>query len=417
MMSSKQNNSLTLTAYAGFLVWPFFALLHALLNYRLRFAKNILWLFCAFFGYTFIISNPDMDANRYKTHLERAYAQYDIPYWDALKEPFVGKGIYSGTDIYSHFITITVGRWTDDFRIFFAIIGLVFGYFFSRNIFYILEKMPDKKIRFLSLLFLITLALLIPFWNINGYRFYTAAQVFIFGALPLIVEKKYKFLLILLLTPLIHFSFALPLLVVLIHLFTKKWIWLYLIMLAVSLFYVDLNPKTIQENYELAPIFLQNKVKGYSSKDYVKFVQKNQTGMNWYVRGHNYALQFCLYSMIIFLYIKRNRFLTNDKLRSLFSFGILLMAMANLVSSIPSMDRFYLLAGIILCASFVLIVQSAEYHRFFRNLSWLYIIPVLIFVIVEIRIGFDFIGLNALLLNPMIAPFFPDSPALIEFFK
>jgi hypothetical protein len=42
---------------------------------------------------------------------------------------------------------------------------------------------------------------------------------------------------------------------------------------------------------------------------------------------------------------------------------------------------------------------------------------VLFFVTVEVRIAFDFIGLNTLFLNPLTAPYFPDSPALIEFFK
>jgi len=79
----KQN----IIAYATAVVWPFFALVFAMINYRSVFSKNVLWFFCAFFGYTFIISNPEMDANRYKTFLERSYAKNDMPYFDALKDP------------------------------------------------------------------------------------------------------------------------------------------------------------------------------------------------------------------------------------------------------------------------------------------------------------------------------------------
>lgn len=404
-------------AYAMAVVWPFFALIFALINYRSGFSKNVLWFFCAFFGYTFIISNPDMDANRYKTFLERSYAKNDIPYFDALRDPFTNKGIYSGTDVYSHFITTTVGRFTNDFRIFFGIIGLIFGYFYSRNLFFVLKHLQNKKLLFISVLFVLTLALIIPFWNINGYRFYTAAHVFLFGFLHIVFNKNYKYLLFILLSPLVHFSFALPAALFLIYLLIGNRKWIYMLMLGSSLFFIDLNPKTINENYELAPLFVQNKVKGYSSKEYVKFVQKNTTGMNWYVKGHLYALLFCLYSLIFYIFLRRRKYLNDRISNSIFSFGLLTLAMANSVSSLPSMDRFYLLGAIILCISFIYIFQAHDKDRFFKRLGYIYILPVFIFLIVEIRIGFDFIGLNSILLNPVIAPFFPDSPALIEFFK
>lgn len=407
----------TLTAYFTALIWPFFALIFAVINYRSSFSKNILWIFCAFFGYTFIISNPDMDANRYKLHLERSYAKNHLPYNEVLADPFTNKGIYSGTDVYSHFITTTVGRFTNDFRIFFGVIGLIFGYFYSRNLFYVLKHLENKNLLFLTVLFVFTLALIIPFWNINGYRFYTASHVFLFGVLRILFERKYGYLIIILMSPLIHFSFALPTALFLIYLLIGNKTWMYIMMLGASLFFVDLNPKTINENYELAPVFVQNKVKGYSSKDYVKFVQKNTTGMNWYVKGHLYALLFCLYSFIFYIFLKRKQFLRDHISASVFSFGLLTLAMANSVSSLPSMDRFYLLGAIILCISFIYIFQANTKHRLFKRLGYFYTIPVLIFLVVEIRIGFDFIGLNSILLNPMIAPFFPDSPALIEFFK
>jgi hypothetical protein len=185
----------------------------------------------------------------------------------------------------------------------------------------------------------------------------------------------------------------------------------------VSLFFVDLDPRTINENSELAPIFMQNKVKGYSSNDYVKFVKQNQVGMNWYVRGHNYALHFCIYLMIIIVFLKRKKYLFNKESMSIFCFGLLMFCMANLTSSIPSMDRFYLVASIILISSFIYIIQFFKNEIFLKNLSIIFFVPIMIFVIVEVRIGFDFIGLNSVLLNPFLAPFFPDSPALIEYIK
>ena len=61
-----KNNEKKLYAYFLFLIWPFLSILIALYEYRQKWSKNVIWLFVAFFGYTFVISNDTMDANRYR---------------------------------------------------------------------------------------------------------------------------------------------------------------------------------------------------------------------------------------------------------------------------------------------------------------------------------------------------------------
>jgi hypothetical protein len=281
----------------------------------------------------------------------------------------------------------------------------------------VLAHIKEKRLVLLSALLLMTLFLLIPFWNINGYRFYTAAMVFLYGVLKIMLEKKYGYFWAALLSPLVHFSFAVPVLTLLIYIIVGNRVWIYMLALAGSLFMVDLNPKTINENADLAPVFMQNKVKGYSSGDYIKYLQRIQTDMNWYVRGRMYAIQFCIYSMLMAALIFRRKYLPDIRTQRLLAFGALLLAVANVVSSVPSMGRFFNIAAFVLVAAYMLMVQQRPEARIYRYLGYVYFVPVLIFAIVEIRIGFDFIGLNTLFLNPLIAPFFPDSPALIEFFK
>lgn len=139
--------------------------------------------------------------------------------------------------------------------------------------------------------------------------------------------------------------------------------------------------------------------------------------MNWYVRGRTYAIQFCIYSMLALSILYRKRYLGESVSKNLICLGILMLAMANALSGVPSMGRFFSIAAFILIAGFIFLIQSQSHNKIFKFLGYAYLTPILIFIIVEIRIGFDFIGLNTLFLNPLIAPFFPDSPALIEFFK
>ncbi|MBK8502220.1 MAG: hypothetical protein IPL46_08435 [Saprospiraceae bacterium] len=83
------------SAYLLFLIWPFFSVIYAVVNYRSPWAKNIIWLFSGFFGFTFVISNEGMDANSYRSYLEYLY-ESDITF----SEYFVGvyQGIYSRGD-------------------------------------------------------------------------------------------------------------------------------------------------------------------------------------------------------------------------------------------------------------------------------------------------------------------------------
>jgi EpsG family len=406
-----------LYAYITFLVWPLFAVLYAIVNVKASYTKNIIWLFCAFFGYTFIVSNPEMDANRYQEHLYRLAELRHIPFFQALIEPYANKGIYSGTDIYGHLITLIVSRFTNDFRILFALVGFIYGYFYSRNVFYVLEFVKNKKLKILAVSSLLLLAFILPFWNINGYRFYTAAHIFLFGALRILVERKYKYLLICFITPLVHFSFLFPLGVLLIYLLLGNRYFIYIPLLLVSLLFTDIDPATINENAALAPVFMQNKVSGYTRGEYVDFAKGIYTGMNWYVLGHIYALNVCLYLSIFYLFLKRKAYLKDDIAKSLFSFGVLFLALANFVITIPSMGRFQAVALPIIAVVFIYCIQQGVRDKWIKRFNYIFIPVTIFFLIVEIRIGFDFIGFNSLLLNPMTAPFFPDSSALIDYIK
>ena len=49
-----------------FLIWPFAALIVAFKNHKQAWSKNLFWLFCIFFGYTFVIAQSGgADSDRY----------------------------------------------------------------------------------------------------------------------------------------------------------------------------------------------------------------------------------------------------------------------------------------------------------------------------------------------------------------
>lgn len=405
-------------AYLAAFVWPFFGLFFAMFNFKASYAKNLLWIFCAFFGYTFIIASEGIDANRYRTYLERMYDRNNEPYLDLLVEPYLtANRKNTSVDVFSHTITTSVSRFTNDFRIFYGIVGFIFGYFYSRILFFVVKHLKYGKLIALAGFFLVVIALINPFWNINGYRFYTASHIFVLSVLQILYAKKRSYLWVLLLSPLVHFSFMLPVALVIVYYFIPKNIWMLVALLVTSLFFVNLTPQVVYENRDLAPKFMEKKVKSYTGEVYVESVQDSKLGLNWYVQGSQTALLFCLYIFIGIAIVKHQQLLKDPRTKSLFIFGLLLLAVANMFSSIPSMGRFYGVAALILFISFVFIIQAQPHLKLFKQLTYILIVPVMLFIVVSVRMGFDYIGLNSLFLNPFIAPFFEDSPVLIDFIK
>ena len=203
-------------AFLVFLIWPFLSVVFAIRNYRTSWAKNIVWLFVAYFGYTIVI-NDSIDASRYRDKFlfsastgdeKKNIAVYEVGEKDSIDflEPIISKAISS---------------FTTNYKILFAVFGLIFGFFYSRNI-WILLKYLESPIMFTGIILLITFLLINPFWNLNGFRFYTASQVFIYGILLYFVEEKKSGIWFILSTFTIHFSFMIAIVIFLILLAIRK---------------------------------------------------------------------------------------------------------------------------------------------------------------------------------------------------
>ena len=200
-----------------FLLLPFLAVIMAIRSFRTSWAKNIIWAFVVFYGFTFSITAPvskdgaSPDINRNTDQVINLY-ESNISFIDIAK-------LYrdnTDIDILQLTISIAVSFITDSPRVLTAVFGLVFGFFYSRNIWFVIERMQGK-LKLTAILLLVAYALIDPIWNINGFRFFTAAQVYIYGLLPFIFDGKKKGILISALSILVHFAFLLPVGVLLLY--------------------------------------------------------------------------------------------------------------------------------------------------------------------------------------------------------
>lgn len=404
-------------AYFIFLIWPFLSLGLAIKNYRESWAKNIVWLFAVFFGYSIVISNSAIDANRYRDKLVETAndgnEKTDMKMYDGEdKDSF---------DFAQPAIVLLISTFTDNYKILFAVYGLIFGYFYSRNIWMILGwKQDGIALTFVGLLLLLTFILINPIWNINGFRYYTAAQVYIFGALIYFIQGKKQGIWYILSSFLIHFSFVIAITIFLIYFFLGDKVIIYFYFFISSLFIEGLQLESVRDNIIYLPDAVQDRTAGYVNEEYAEGIRQSYESANWYLQGHRDALHYAISAMLIILFwLARNTIKNNKLLFSYFSFILLFYGFANIMSSIPSAGRFLNPASS-MAISLIFIVYVTYYNNknnLINSVLKTTIPLLLIFMVVAIRIGFDTIGISTILGNPIFATFMQDDRALIELIK
>ena len=381
-----------------FLLWPFLGLLFAMLNWKSDWAKNIAWLFCGFYGFTFVISNDGMDANRYRDSLIELHNS-NLTIWEYLYG--VWNADYSRGDYVEPMIRYVVSCLTDDYRVLFLCFGLFMGFFMTRNIWFLLSRVP-KSIDFLGIPFLVIFLLIVPFWSINGFRFWSACHVFFYGVISILFHKQYlKGLFILGLAISTHISFVLPCVIFAGFFLIPESSIIYFVAFIVSIFLINLDSTKV---YAFVMSLLGDKhlavFQDYFSEEYFEKRERGVSNVRWYVRYQFYSIY--LYTLVVSGYLLLEKRVFSDReTKQLFLFGLLLFCTVNTINVIPSIGRFYLLSYLFIFGTLFLLATSFRFKHFGNGLLSSFIFFSLIPIMMQIRIGMDFIGPNTFVLNPM----------------
>lgn len=385
-----------------FLLNPFSVFLYAIYNLTTKWAANAIWAFVAFFGFSFALGEETQgsDINRYISLLEYYHLHVDS-FYEAV-DYFRSSG---DIDFMKYLISYVISRFTDSQAILTLVYGLIFGYFYSRNVVYFASFLKGKFNAFFWLFTLIFI-LIVPFWAINGFRFWTATQVFLYGLINFLIERNRKGLIYCFLSLVFHFAYLFPLLILLIqYLFPKK-IVLALVFFITSFLVGELNVNWLGIQIErYAPTVFIERTDSYLVADIIERRGKAIQKLNWYVILHekllHYSISFLLVGFTLF-FIKRKELFTYQ---NLLHFVLLFYGATNIVASFASGGRFKLLA-----IQAALLAMAGGLHIFSRQntgkgLLWLSISGTLLFIIVSLREGLYFMSLTTVLGNPIIAFF------------
>ena len=408
------------------ILWPFAGLITSLKHWRQPWAMNMFWVVCMYLG-AIQIYHPEgtvlgdgADSGRYVLQLMDMYNNVHS-FSDVSKYFYDGSTI----DVFSSALTFIVSRFTDNGHVLFFFVALIFGFFYSRNVWYILGKLPDRLPKWTWVL-IMYFFLVCPIWLINGVRMWTATHIFAYGALPFLLDGDKKKLPWCFASILVHHSFIFPIALLSIYLLisnriiSKQWIITALFvfyLLTLTIKSVNLESfNSLLHNY--LPGFYEDRIDGYVNESSLEARQMAKQQLSWHVGFFGNILYWITQLLVVFSYFtilrnyKRYRWIV-----PLFAFSLLIYGFSNILASVSSGGRYITIARMFMVPVFLLVVSYLPLGKYFKSLlPYLMSLLALSFVF-EIRKGLEFYGITLILGNFLTVPFLESNIPLISFIK
>ena len=394
-----------------FLFWPLGALGASVMRYPRGFFKTTITLFCCFYGFTMVFPTDGSDADRYIEDFHTVRQQSFSDVYASVTHVFSQKAELA--EPVSTLLCAFVGCFTSDPRWIFAVFGLIFGFFYAHNLDFLVRG-TRPKIHILSWLFLIGFAMLIPIFFIYGYRMWTAAHIFFFGAVRVVMQRRYHYLAVAAASMLVHFSFVAPTFVLIAYCLAGRRDLIYLLGATGALFFGQLEGSQLTPYaHYLGPV-VEQRIEGYGSETYKLERQEAAAGTRWFVKRGAF-LTYALYAALVCVFVLHRRKLAPELAR-LFSFSLLFLVFVGLVSGIPSMGRFTSVWGLFVVAFLFFLFQQGKLNHLVV-LHWAMLPPLALYAVVELRIGMDFTSVDLVSSNFLLVWLSPSKMSILQLLR
>lgn len=320
------------------------------------------WLASTFLGLSFIFypkGKPNGDGMSYAQALENLH---DDPIsWGSFFDSFYDPG-GGFLDLYQPIITYTISIFTGNPQILFFAFSLVLGFFFTRNIWFVIEKLQTKNNHY-EILLLTALFLIIPIWSINGVRMWTAAHVFLYGLLPYLFDNDKSKIKWVYISFIFHFSFFIPISLLLVYMYMPKRItWPFLLFYVFSLFISEIDLELARNiGYQLPAIF-HKKVTSYTSDAYAEKISLISS-QNTIALLSNAIYKWGIAIILLFIFVKERTLLHGFQLYNTAVFLLISLGFANVINNIPSGNRFVTLFNFIALAFVLLYYEKIRQYK------------------------------------------------------
>lgn len=354
-----------------FLLNPFLSAITSLKDIRDGVSHRFLYLWFLVFGAGFCALFDAADSYRYVQDfmMERNYTwqQYVGQLQDYISFESNIK------DIYTLSMNYFVGRFTDNYHWTLFFYAIVFGFFYIKSLRTLLRYEDVRKtVVFYFLLFLFCYSN--PIFNINGVRFWTASWIAVYASLKLVMDKQYRYWLLLIITPLIHGTFPIWVVTFIVAMMTHRFFRVWKVLFVLSSFVTAVSFLSVLDSASgYLPQFMQNQIWSYTqSQEAVKKISGEVAeALPLYAQIFN-ALPGYFILLLSYLVVFNEKRFTVDKLSTrLFQYFVVLSTITNFLSSIPSVYRFRQLV-----IPFLVILWAMNHVRLRQFDKYFYYIPI-----------------------------------------
>jgi hypothetical protein len=370
------------------------AFITALINYSQKESKKVVYLFLIYYGLTFVVGSAGNDAERYALAL-KIYAK--LPFSDFFN---IVSGLYSSdtsVDVIGPLISFFVSRFTSDHRLLFAAYAALFGYFYLKSINLLHERYLENS-GWNVLIHLVFFTMILPIMAINGFRMWTAAWIFFYGAYHVVLYRDSRYLLIALGASLVHFSFLSANAILIIYFFARNCNIIYLPLAIVSFILPKIVVPFFQTIFGTLGGALRSRAEMYSSESAIIGRQEAYGQLVWFMQiGEDLVLYYLLFAIII-IQFKQRHLVKDQAEKNLFSFLLLFLAFVNFGKEIPSFGGRFQVIFFMLATLYIFLYFLKLDGTKINLLTIVGLFPMVLYATIAFRQGSD--SMNAWIITP-----------------
>lgn len=411
----------------GLILSPLLVFVINIRSFEPKYSKILFIIFGTIFGY-FIVVPEGFDGYRHALNVQDHYLNLDfISFIRELGDLMLFKSVEGVNDEqFLHIISYIAGRLGGEIKIFFALVGFVYSFFYFNSISLIYRKLPKNKPLFLILLFIFFVSLK-SLEGMNTAGTWVAFWVFFYGIIKYFETKEKQFLLLILMTPLIHHSFFIYSAAFWIYFFIGNRPILYfgILIIAIIINFFSLSLEWLNNALLLSDLS-RNKFEVYSLTNEIVNeswnLKKSGTLKNYSLHAYVYNSSFKILTqtLLIIIILKYNylkKKIANNYINGIIGVAILIWSFGLIFHIIPPVfNRGIIMSGTFSLTSAILLlsndIKNMQYYRGklkipfnLLKISFWSFLPILIFFKIS-EIG-DF--LNIKLFFPLISFFMEDT--------
>lgn len=283
-----------------FPISPFLSFLFACTNLKERGNGVVFVLFYALFGYCHTFT--DVRADSYRKFVSFRYHDPES-FTEIFQQLLNGEKM----DIYETALFSWLHNWTDSPNVMMMVVGFIAGFFVLK----ILRRvLSDYTMPYNTVVYIISamIFILLSPVHIGGIRYLTALAIFTYSALRFVIDKKSWWIIGILLSPFIHFSFiVLVVVALLVRVIRLDWtvlLWPTLLMCVVSMF-IDTSAwsGTINEiGAFMGDNAITDRAEMYADEETEVYFSKSLTTRVMSVQ----KIVSSIYMLFVLLFIKKN---------------------------------------------------------------------------------------------------------------